>query len=201
MSTELTTDPFDRKMRELIDAGEIDRATEDAIRAYGPELIGWLRAILPTEADAHDAFSRMSEELWKSLTRFDSRCSMRTWCYMLARHAASRVRSAPRRQHEVLVSQIPSLVHAVTHVWNTTRRIDAETRDVYAEIRLALDEEDQTLLVLRVDRNLAWRDIAYVVLGEDADDDEVTKRAASLRKQFERVKARLRELAAERLGD
>lgn len=201
MPIALTTDPFDDKLRGLVDRGEIDRATEDAIRAYGPELIGWLRAILPTEGDAHDAYSRMSEELWKSLPRFDGRCSVRTWCYMLARHAASRVHAQPRRQHEVLVSQIPSLVHAVTHVWNTTHRNAAQVQDVYAEIRGSLDEEDQVLLVLRVDRNLPWRDIALVLLGADADADAVTKRAAALRKQFERVKLRLRELAAERLRD
>jgi RNA polymerase sigma-70 factor (ECF subfamily) len=201
MAVALTTDPFDEKLREQLERGEIDRTTEDAIRAYGPELIGWLRAMLPTEADAHDAFSRMSEELWKSLARFDGRCSVRTWCYMLARHAASRVHSQPRRQHEVLVSQIPSIVHAVTHVWNTTRGNEAQVRDVYAEIRAALDDEDRTLLVLRVDRNLAWRDIALVLLGDDADADAITKRAAALRKQFERVKAQLRELAAKRLRE
>jgi RNA polymerase sigma-70 factor (ECF subfamily) len=163
-------------------------------------LIGWLCSIL-AEGDAQDAFSRTSEELWKSLARFDGRCSLRTWCYMLARHAAGYVRGRPSREREVLVSQIPSVQHAATHIWNTTLREDHRVREVYVEIRATLPEEDQTLLVLRVDRDLAWRDIAIVLLGEIADGDAVTKRAASLRKQFERVKQRLRELAAERLRE
>jgi hypothetical protein len=54
------------------------------------------------------------------------------------------------------------------------------------EIRRQLDEDDQTLLVLRVDRDLAWRDIAIVFLGEAADADAITRKAAMLRKQFER---------------
>ncbi len=191
--------PFDQAVRDLVARGEVARATEEAIRTYGPELIGWLCAILPTEADGYDAFSRMSEQLWNSLPRFDGRCSVRTWCYMLARHAAARVRGRPHHRREILVSQLPSVVHAVTRVWNTTRRNAAQVQDVYAEIRRALDDDDQTLLVLRVDRNLAWRDIAHVLLGEDASSDEVTRKAAALRKQFERVKAQLLKLAADRL--
>ncbi|MEO8704278.1 MAG: sigma-70 family RNA polymerase sigma factor [Kofleriaceae bacterium] len=194
-------DPFESQVRALIDAGDIDRATDLTVRQYGPELVGWLTSILPGEADAQDAFGWMSEELWRSLKRFDGRCSMRTWCYMLARHAATRQRKQPRREHEQLVSSVPSLVHAVTHVWNTTRANAAQVRDVYAEIRKSLDEDDETLLVLRVDRDLAWRDIAIVMLGEDAEADDVTKKAAALRKQFERVKEHLKELAAEKLVD
>lgn len=191
----------ERELRALIASGDIDRATEETLRTYGPELIGWLCSILPNEADAHDAFSRTSEELWKSLRRYDGRCSLRTWCYMLARHAAARIRGRPSRDHELLVSQIPSIAHAATHIWNTSRRDAKRTQDVYAEIRSSLDEDDQTLLALRVDRNLAWRDIARVLLGEDVDGDELARKAASLRKQFERVKERLRELAAEQLSD
>jgi len=191
----------DVEVREALARGDTDGATEHAIRTYGPELIGWLSSILPGEGDAHDAFSRFSEELWRSLARFDGRCSVRTWCYMLARQAAGRVRAQPRREHELLVSSVPSLVHAVTHIWNTTRLNAQRIENVYAQIRNELAEDDQILLVLRVDRDLAWREIAIVMLGEAAGDDELTRKAAALRKQFERVKEQLRMLAAERLHE
>jgi RNA polymerase sigma-70 factor, ECF subfamily len=194
-------DPGDAELRALIERGELARATEEALRAYGPELVGWLCSILPSTADAHDAFSRTSEELWKSLRRFDGRCSVRTWCYMLARHAAARVRGRSGRRREVLVSQIPSLAQAVTQIWNTSQQNAKHRQDVYAEIRPLLDDEDQALLALRVDRNLAWRDIAQVLLGEAASASELTRKSSALRKQFERVKERLRELADQRLGD
>ena len=41
----------------------------------------------------------------------------------------------------------------------------------------------------------------FVMLGELATDDDLTRKASALRKQFERLKERLRSLAAERLGD
>lgn len=191
----------DAEVRRLVASGDVDRATELAIRTYGPELLHWLSSIFASEADAYDAFSRMSEELWRSFQRFDGRCSLRTWCYMLARHAAFHVRARPRNHRETLRSHITSALGAVTHVWNTARGAEQRAHNVYAEIRAQLDDDDQTLLVLRVDRNLAWRDIAIVLCGEAAGPDEIARKAAALRKQFERVKERLRELAAQRLRD
>jgi RNA polymerase sigma-70 factor (ECF subfamily) len=201
MSSTPQADDVDRELRAMIADGALDRATELAIRTYGPELVGWLCSILPSEADAHDAFSRASEELWRSLQRFDGRCSLRTWCYMLARHAAAHVRSRPPKQREVLVSHVPSVLGAITHVWNTTKQGQLRHADVYAQIRAELEEEDQTLLVLRVDKNLSWKEIAQVLLGEAADGEAIDRKAATLRKQFERVKERLRALAAEKLRD
>ncbi len=189
------------RVRALLGAGEIERATDLAIRSHGPEIAGWLRSMFANEADAQEAFSWMSEELWRSLQRFDGRCSIRTWCYMLARHAAVRERARTRHPHEVLVATIPSVMAAVTHVWNTTKVGAARADEVYEAIRKELDEEDQVLLVLRVDKDLAWREIALVLCGEDADTEAVERKASTLRKQFERIKQRLRESAAERLRD
>jgi len=192
-------DELDAHIRALISRGDIERATERVLRAYGDELARYLLASVAVEADAHEAFSRMSEELWRSLPRFDGRCSVRTWCYMLARCAAVFVRSQPRHAREVLVSQIPSIQQAATKMWSTSIGDAVQVRAVYAEIRQELDDDEQTLLALRVDRNLAWHDIAVVLLGEGADDDALARKSSALRKQFERVKDRLRALAAERL--
>ena len=192
----LATADDDRELRALIASGAIDRATEIAIKTYGPELLGWLGSIIRNDADAQDAFSRTSEELWKSLHRYDGRCSIRTWCYMLARHAVAYVRSRPRHEREVLVSSVPSVLGAVTHVLNTTKLGAAHAQDVYAQIRAELDEDDQTLLVLRVDRGLSWRDLALAMTGDtELSDEAASREAARLRKAFERVKAELRRLA------
>jgi RNA polymerase sigma-70 factor (ECF subfamily) len=193
--TSRAPDPRDDELRALARSGEIDRATVETIEYYGAELVGWLCSILPDEADAHDAFSRMSEQLWRSLPTFEGRCSIRAWCYMLARQAASRVRNETSRQHEELMSHVPSVVGAVTHVWSTTRVEREREESVYTRLRKSLAEDDQLLLVLRVDRELSWREIAIVILGDAADEDQLERRAAALRKQFERIKAHLRELA------
>jgi RNA polymerase sigma-70 factor (ECF subfamily) len=72
-----------------------------------------------------------------------------------------------------------------------------EVKDKVAALRAQLDEEDRTILVLRIDRKLAWQDIARVLADEELSDAEATKRSAALRKRFERIKDRLRKLAGE----
>jgi RNA polymerase sigma-70 factor (ECF subfamily) len=53
------------------------------------------------------------------------------------------------------------------------------------------------LLLLRVDRDLGWNEIAEI-LGDDSDDDAArTRAAARLRQQFQTLKTRLRDLAIE----
>jgi RNA polymerase sigma-70 factor (ECF subfamily) len=60
-----------------------------------------------------------------------------------------------------------------------------------------LSPEDRELLVLRVDRGLAWNDLARVLSEEDGELDgpAITREAARLRKRFQVLKDRLREMA------
>ena len=64
-------------------------------------------------------------------------------------------------------------------------------------LREQLEPDDQMLLVLRVDRGMEFRDIAVALAEADAplDAETLEREAARLRKRFERVKERLRELA------
>ena len=61
--------------------------------------------------------------------------------------------------------------------------------------KLSLDE--QALLNLRIDREMSWRDVALVMLGNQADHDEdsIKSESNACRKRFERTKAKLRDLA------
>jgi RNA polymerase sigma-70 factor (ECF subfamily) len=59
-------------------------------------------------------------------------------------------------------------------------------------LRETLDPDDQTLLSLRLDRELEWEELAVVLSGEGTP---VT--AVALRKRFERLKDRLGRLARE----
>lgn len=54
------------------------------------------------------------------------------------------------------------------------------------------------LLIVRVDRGLEWPEVARVMIEEGVVDDdpaELRRVSARLRKQFQRVKERLRALA------
>ncbi len=75
----------------------------------------------------------------------------------------------------------------------TARRAELE------RLRDELPAEDRLLLILRVDRDLSWRDVALVVsdLSESAEET-LAQEAARLRKRFQLVKDRLREAARAR---
>jgi RNA polymerase sigma-70 factor, ECF subfamily len=181
-----------------VDHAERDGAVEDALRKHGAEIFGWLLATLSSEAEAADAFSLFSEELWRSLARHQGRCSIRTWCYMLARHCVARVLEARRTCRAVPLSEAPVTQLAAQIRDATLSYLRTDVKQRVRSLREQLDPDDQTLLILRVDKDLGWRDIAIVMYGDDTGDEELARHAARLRKRFERVKAQLRELAVVR---
>src|ERR1043165_2019404 len=169
---------------------------EQVLRDHGGEIYGWLAATLASDAEADDAFSLFSEDLWKSLPRYHGRCSPRTWCYLIARGAASRLHEARRIRRAVPLSEAP-IAALVAQIRETTQlHLRTSVKDRIRSARAQLAPDDQTLLILRVDRDLDWRDIAYIFLGAEAGDAELARHAAVLRKRFERAKQRLRALVA-----
>jgi RNA polymerase sigma-70 factor (ECF subfamily) len=63
-------------------------------------------------------------------------------------------------------------------------------RDRLRRLRQALDPEERTLLVLRLDRELPWEEVALVLSGDGAPLEP-----AALRKRFERLKGKLARMA------
>jgi RNA polymerase sigma-70 factor (ECF subfamily) len=65
------------------------------------------------------------------------------------------------------------------------------------ELCIRLDADDQTLLVLRIDKGLSWNELASVFSrqGEALSDADRKRWAARLRQRFASVKMRLRALA------
>lgn len=176
----------------------LTHTVEDVLREHGAEIYGWMLSTLPTEAEAADAYSLFSEDLWRSLARHQGRCSIRTWCYMIARHAVARTIEQRGRGPgaAVALSAVPDSRLAAPVREPTAGYLRTDVKQGVRSLREQLDPDDQVLLVLRVDKDLGWRDIALVLLGEGADDAALARHAAALRKRFERIKARLRELAA-----
>jgi RNA polymerase sigma factor (sigma-70 family) len=190
--------PLDLEVRRLCAAGELDAAATAAIEGLGPELLGFLVVLAGDPNDAGEIFADVCVRLWTSLSGFRWESSLRTWAYVVARRAAAahrRSRDAWRARH-VPVSQVPEVEALVIRIRTTA--IAAEKRQTRAErLRARLAPDEQALLTLRIDRELEWRDIAQVLADEDLDDAELTRAAAGLRKKFERLKERLRKMAAE----
>jgi len=63
-------------------------------------------------------------------------------------------------------------------------------------LRDALDPDDRTLLVLRVDRGLSWEEVARVMLGvETTADADLSRESDRLRKRYQLLKDELRRQA------
>jgi RNA polymerase sigma-70 factor (ECF subfamily) len=191
-------DSLDARVRRLADDGDTVAAATLVIETLGPELLGYLWVAAESWGDADELFSRVCERIWRGLPKFRFESSLRTWAFVIARH---RVRTgidrARRRQPEVPIAEVGKLVELVAAVHSTTQiHMRSDTKQRLERLRETLEPDDRTLLVLRVDREMVWRDIAEVMADGDDDLDRV---AARLRKRFERVKQRLREqLLAER---
>jgi hypothetical protein len=64
-----------------------------------------------------------------------------------------------------------------------------------------LAPEDQAILILRIDRKLPWLDVVRALAGEDElPDAELSRRSATLRKRFARIKSDLKKLLEARLA-
>lgn len=189
----------EQTIRSLSEAGQNSEAVTLALKAFGPEILGYFVAMTKNEADAGDAFSLFCEDVWRGLPRFRWASTFRTWAYTVARHALSRMARDPeRRRPKVPLSESPELQELAVAVRSTTLiHLRTEVKSRVAALREQLDPDDRTLLILRIDRKLAWQDIARVMTEGEAEtsDADLAKASAALRKRFERVKERLRKLA------
>ena len=180
----------------LLERGDLREVATLAIEEYGSEIITFLVALLHDETDAKDVFGQACEDLWRGLPGFEARSSIRTWFYVLARHAASRFRRAAHRRYERIttlseVNEVAERVHT-----RTRPHLRTEVKDRLISIRASLSFDDHVLLVLRVDQKLSWNDIARVLSSDRfGSDEDLSRVTARLRKRFQLVKEELRERA------
>ena len=183
---------LDTKVRARLEAGDAGGAATAVIEALGPSILRYLRSMLRVEDDAADAFSQWSENVWSGLPSFRGEASLKTWGYRLAWNAAQNLRNEAwrRRGQRLATGQASALANSIR-----TRSVVVVERQRRAldELRETLSDEDRSLLVLRLDQQLSWNEVAEVLSTGGAPIAPAT-----LMKRFERVKARLGELARER---
>ena len=193
----MNREEVEQQIRDACLAGERDRAATLALETYGREVLGFLIARLG-EQDGNEVFSDLLEDLWVGLPGFAWRSSLRTWLYTLARHAISQhVRGARRRRDVPIATGSELSVVAERVRTDTALHLRTPVKNRFRELRTRLSDEQQTLLILRIDRDLSWRELVVVMSeGEPPEtEEELTKAAARLRQRFQTAKDRLRELA------
>ena len=172
------------RIRLLAVDGDLSAAATAMLELYGGELLGYLHATARADDLANEAYAELCEDMWRGLPAFRWESSLRTWLYTLARNALNQLRRGGKRT--VALSAAPEVAAVARTQTQQFRRTDV--KDAIRELRAELDPDEHELILLRVDRDLAWNDIAEILGGD----------AATLRKRFERAKARLKKLAKER---
>ncbi len=191
---------LEQRVRALLQQDTPDAACAAVLEGLGPEIGVYLAQIADTPDQGGDAFSAFAEDVWRGLPGFRFEASLRTWCYVIARRALSRERRQAQRQRRRQVplsalgpaSRIAADVREQTVTWKKTA-----VKDKVRALREQLKPEERELLTLRIDRQLAFNTIAQMMADAELSADDERKQAASLRKRFERLKRRVRELAAQ----
>jgi RNA polymerase sigma-70 factor, ECF subfamily len=199
MSVEAERELLERQIQERMGLGDHVGATNVAIRGYGPELFRFLVALHRDEQAAGDVFSEVTERIWKGLPSFVWKSSFRTWAYAIARNASlnhrrDSQRRAGRQSPLPEGSDLAVLAQSVRS--ETLAYLKTENRSRVAKLRESLSHDDQELLMLRIDRRLGWNELAEIMCESEAPPSvaELKREAARLRKRFQLLKERLREL-------
>lgn len=171
-------------------ASDQRRAIELALAAWGPEVESFLTAVMGDRATGAELFAEARADLVAGVSTFQGKSSFRCWFYAVARNAARRaMRDGYRRKraHDADLGAFEQPLRSVT-----PRFVATDWKRRLHELREALPPDERALLLLRVDRAMEWHEIAQVMAEEGEDVSP-----AALRKRFERVKARLKELATQ----
>jgi RNA polymerase sigma-70 factor, ECF subfamily len=190
----------EQELRRLWEAGDFAAAAKLAIKLYGHEIMGVLANRQRSSSDAAEVFSLFIEDLWRGLPGFQWRCSLRSWAHRLARHAAVRWTTARNRRSAGHVPIDDSGVREIAEQVRSTSLVylRSEVKSEVRRLREELPEFEQTLIVLHVDKNMEWVDIAAALADEDLADADLKRESARLRKRFQLAINKLRVLARER---
>jgi RNA polymerase sigma-70 factor (ECF subfamily) len=190
---------LEAQIRRTLEQGDAKGAITFALRGYGPEIFGLLVTLHRSEEDASEVFSLFAEQLWSSVPHFAWQCSFRTWAYAVARKTSLRYRrDAQRREKRNVPLEVGSEASELAAKIRTETRsfLRTEPKNRIAELRDALPTEDQEILMLRVNKQLGWSEIARVMHegDEPLSEEGIKRESARLRKRFQAIKERLFEL-------
>lgn len=188
-------------VQKLAAAGDVEGAAAEAIRSFGPEIFRFLVSFLRSEQKAEHVFSVWSEKIWTNLPKFGWQSSFRTWAFRVAKNAAlddARKIQTHQKYARSLSAAGPASRIAEEVRSKTKPYLKTTMKDRFRELRQQLSDEDNLLLLLRVDRKMGWLAIAEVIAPDECTDKAAQKKvAARLRKRFQTIKDRLAKLSRE----
>ncbi|MEM6993799.1 MAG: sigma-70 family RNA polymerase sigma factor [Myxococcota bacterium] len=200
MSDQQRHERVDADFRRTFDQGDYERTAVQFMSQYGREVAAFVADRVGNDGDASEVFSQFAEDFWRGLPRFAWRTTLRAWAFAVARNAASRHHrsDAKRGSHRPFSDDSMYGIELARVRTRTQKHLRTEVKSRVRRLRERLSEDDQVLLVLRVDQGLSFKELA-VAMGGDAELEatEITRRATNLRQRFQQVKRRLRQIAVD----
>ncbi len=131
-----------------------DRYSE-VTKSYGAALERLARAYEPDSDKRRDLLQEIHVALWRSLARFDGRCSLRTWVYRVAHNVATSHVIRPKTHAPTFVG--PEALDVLTDAADEGQRFERQhTLDrVYAFIRELRPVDRQVMLLYLEDVDAA----------------------------------------------
>lgn len=181
----------DHEVLECLADGDVPGAAGALFHALGAEIAGYLAASCRDGETAREAYARTQEAVLRGLPGFDGRSSLRTWLYVVARSQLLRVLRDDARRTRRLTP-----IDHHPEAWDrpvprSTTQPSASRFDELRRLRAMLSEEDREILVLRVERDLSWEEVARVFAGDSADAAQLKREASRLRKRFQAIRDRV----------
>lgn len=190
---------IDDEVRAATERGDHAAAAGIIVGALRTDIVAYLGSLTRDHPQLlQDAFSCWCEDILRGLPSFQFAASVRTWSYTLARHAAVRcMRDDQRRVRRLVGGDVPVDIAAIVRS-ETAEYLRTAMKDRLAQVRAELADDERELLYLRVDRQVAWREIEAIVRAPGDPDDEAAcrRREQALRKRFQSLKRRIRERLA-----
>jgi RNA polymerase sigma-70 factor (ECF subfamily) len=183
---------FENEVGACLREGDIEGAAARVIQGCGPCIRGYLRVCLGEDRLVRDAFSAFSEAVWQRIRRYRGEPRLMIWAHRLAYVAAKERRETSRLRKPAGTRKS----RPASRNFSRTRAATLEPIGAAEDAELMRREltlEEQTLLTLRIDRQLDWEDIAWV-LGQRGGAEGGTQMA----RRYERLVARLHAAAIAR---
>jgi len=186
--------PIDEaEVRRLVEDGQTHQALEAILEQHGSAFYGFIAGLLQNDALAADAYQLFSIRLWRALPEFQWRSQLKTWAYKIARNAAYRTAQDPYRRRSKRLGTLEQ--EKLSAKWTRTATAlfkQTEAKQKLWDLVAGLPAEDRELLILRLGRRMAWKEIAAILHEGEADPQVLTAKAATARKRFERLKEKLK---------
>lgn len=198
MEDETTGEEHEARIRAAWERGGYSEAAGLIVELYGSGILSFICDRVGSVSTAEEVFSDFTEKVLEGVPSLRWTGTARGWAYRVARNAAADYfRDPDRKPQRRLTLSNPHVAGIADQVRATTAlHLRTDVKNRFRELRLRLPEEDQIVLVLRLDKSLSWEEIAGVTLAEGLPAPAALKaEAGRLRQRYKRVKDRLKQMA------